>query len=74
MTRADDHLLEPRQGEHILQGQTPHQQIAGDMEQSLGAGVDVSDGEIRSQDHPALGGGIDPGQQLRRVDRCGREA
>ena len=55
MARADDRLLE-RGIDSAHQMQTAHQQIAGDVEKTLGTRVDVRDREIRGQDHPSLRG------------------
>ncbi len=74
MTRADDRFLELRNRQHLLQRHAAHEQVAGDMQQPFCAGVDVSDGQIRRQDQPSLGGGIDPGKQLGSVDGSGRKS
>ena len=41
------------------------------MKKAFGPVVDVGDGVVRVQDHPALGGRINPGQQLGSV-KCNR--
>ena len=64
---AEDHLLKCGNIQGIPEVHATNQTIAGNVQQTFGPTVDVGDGVIRSQDQPALGGRINPGEKLRCV-------
>ena len=68
---AEDQLLQDRNVEDIPELHATNQAIGGDMKKAFGPVVDVGDGVVRGQDHPALGGRINPGQQLGSVQDDG---
>ena len=62
MAGADDGFIQLWNRQHIVQRLAPHQPIARQPQQPLGSVVDVGDPEVRTQHHPTLVSGIDPGQ------------
>ena len=68
---AENQLLQGRNVEDIPELHATNQAIGGDVKKAFGPVVDVGDRVIRGQDHPALGGRINPGQQLGSVQDDG---
>ena len=64
MAGAEDHLFQGGDLKGIPEVHASNQAIGGNVKETFGPSVDVSDGVIRRQDHPALGGRVNPGQKL----------